>query len=275
MAERIPGYKGAMMNLEDMTRLEDWVGNYINEFASDDQAVRENIDLKRDHTYRVRDAILDIGESLDLSVDELRTAEACALLHDIGRFEQYRKYRTFSDIRSENHAELGAKIIREKNVLDGLEPDTADIIVNTVGCHNLAAVPASEKDSRRIFFLKLMRDADKIDIWKVVTDWYLNPNKYNSNSIGLDLPDNNTVSDSVYNALKNGKLASMKDLRSLNDFKLLQIGWIYDLNFPRSFGIVKETDYLGKIYRAFSVYSDRINEIYRIASRYINDKIPD
>ena len=84
-----------------------WFDEYRHRFDSDDSTLQENIDLKAEHTRRVCEAIRDIGRSLCLSEEDLCLAEACGLLHDIGRFEQYRQYRTFADYKSQNHATLG------------------------------------------------------------------------------------------------------------------------------------------------------------------------
>ena len=66
-----------------------------------------------------------------------------------------------------------------------------------------------------------------------------------------------------------GKLVQMTDLRTLNDFKLLQLGWVYDLNFPRTFQIVKERRYLEKIRQALPQSSSRVEEIYARARAYL------
>jgi len=195
-------------------------------------------------------------------------AEASGLLHDIGRFEQYRRYKTFFDFRSEDHAALGVKVIQTNRVLNGLEPATADMIVRLVGYHNRAALPVGE-EKRCLFFLKLLRDADKIDIWRVVTEYYQNAENNRNHSIELDLPDIDQVSDPVYETLMNGKLVQMADLKTLNDFKLLQIGWIYDVNFPRTFQIVRENEYLETIRDALPQGSVRVAEIYERAHGYL------
>ena len=57
-------------------------------------------------------------------------AEIMALFHDIGRFEQYKQYRTFSDYRSEDHAALGVKVIKANRILNGFEPAEAEISVS-------------------------------------------------------------------------------------------------------------------------------------------------
>jgi len=241
---------------------------YVRQFSSDDPVVQQNIDLKAEHTRKVCDAVKDIGASLDLSKDDLCLAEASGLLHDIGRFEQYRRYRTFADDRSENHALLGVKVLKADRLLEGLHPAAAHIVLRVVATHNRAALPAREEE-RCLFFLKLLRDADKVDIWRVVTQYYQNAGKCRNRSIELDLPDIDRISPEVYKRLMKGRPVQMADLRTLNDFKLLQIGWIYDVNFPRTFRIVQEKKYLEIIRDAFSGQSSSIVEIYGRALAFL------
>jgi len=248
--------------------LKAWFKDYTRRFSSDDPVVQESMDLKTDHTSRVCEAIVNIGESLDLSHEDLCLAEAGALLHDIGRFEQYSRYRTFSDYRSEDHAALGVKVIKANRILHDLEPAMAEIIVRVVGYHNRASLPDREGE-RCLFFLKLLRDADKMDIWHVVTDYYQNAGHKRNHTLELDLPDGPRISDSVYKALMNGKLVQMADVKTLNDFKLLQIGWIYDINFPRAFQIVRENGYLEMIRDALPKTSVRVAEIYERARAHL------
>ncbi|MBN2438116.1 MAG: HD domain-containing protein [Deltaproteobacteria bacterium] len=251
-----------------------WFEDYIRRFSSDESLVQRNMDLKAEHTRKVCEAILDIGGSLGLSGEDLGLAEASALLHDIGRFEQFRQYRTFMDARSEDHAAIGVKVIQGSGVLDGVEPAAAEILVRVVAYHNRAALPSGENE-RCLFFLKLLRDADKVDIWRVVTEYYSNGGDGKRNqSIELNLPDTDRISDSVYEALMNGKLVQMADLRTLQDFKLLQIGWIYDVNFPRTFQIVREMKYLEKIRGALPQGSVRIAEIYGRARGFLELNAP-
>ena len=248
--------------------LKKWFNDYVGIFSSDDPVIQQNMDLKAGHTSRVCEAILDIGNTLDLSEEDLSIAEISALLHDIGRFEQYFKYRTFSDHRSEDHAELGVKVLMENHVLYDLHPDTADIIIKSIRFHNRASLPEGEGE-RCLFFLKLLRDADKLDIWHVVTDYYKNNGNKRNRTIELDLPDTEEISEPVHSALMHGRIAKMSDLRTLNDFKLLQIGWVYDLNFSRTFQIVRENGYLERIRDALPAGSSRVTEAYERARAHL------
>jgi hypothetical protein len=257
-----------MNTQEILPGLKTWFKDYTRKFSSDDPVVQESMDLKTDHTTRVCEAIVNIGESIDLSREDLCLAEAAALLHDIGRFEQYSRYRTFSDYRSEDHAALGVRVIKANRVLHDLEPAMAEIIVRVVGYHNRAALPVGEEE-RCLFFLKLLRDADKVDIWRVITDYYQNTGHNRNHILELDLPDSPRISDSVYRALMNGKIVQMTDVKTLNDFKLLQIGWIYDINFPRAFQIVRENGYLELIRDALPETSVRVAKSYAGARAHL------
>jgi len=104
----------------------------------------------------------------------------------------------------------------------------------------------------------------------VVTDYYRNAAHNRNHTLELDLPDGPRISDPVYKALINGKLVQMADVKTLNDFKLLQIGWIYDINFPRTFQIVRENGYLEMIRDALPETSMRVGEIYERARAHLD-----
>jgi hypothetical protein len=260
------------MDLENfLPDLKLWLKNYIKGFASRDPNIQGALDLKQAHTRRVCKAILDIGRHEGLSDDDLYVAEITALLHDIGRFEQYRKYRTFSDARSENHALLGVKAIEDNGLLESLDPENARVVIRAVKCHNRAALPTHE-NGRGLFFMKLLRDADKVDIWQVVTGYYQNAHRERNQTIELNLPDGPEISDAVCRSLMKGHIAKMADLKTLNDFKLLQIGWIYDVNFHRTFQMVQEKKYLERILEALPENSIPIKEVYERAMAFLNLK---
>ena len=103
----------------------------------------------------------------------------------------------------------------------------------------------------------------------MVTDYYQNAGHDQNQSIELDLPDEPNISDQVYESLMNGKIVRMTDLNTLSDFKLLQIGWIYDVNFPKTFQIIREKRYLEKIREALPRSSARVQEIYNRAYAHL------
>ncbi len=202
--------------------------------------------LKKEHTLRVCKEILLLGKELLLPEEDLVLAEAIALLHDIGRFVQLEKYGTFLDQISENHAKLGLTVIKEHGFLDCCEENEAYIIKEAVEFHNAAYLPSDRAD-RTLFFIRLIRDADKLDIWKVVTDHYAKPDSDSERIINLGLEDNGKVSDEAVEAVCQETFVKTFMIKNLNDLKLLQISWVFDLNFSQSVSRLKQKGYIDKI----------------------------
>jgi HD superfamily phosphohydrolase YqeK len=252
-----------MVSQESISELKSWFAAYVKTFRSDDPDYQRNIDLKEEHTRRVCNEILDVGKSLGLDNEDLHLAEVIGLFHDVGRFEQYDLYGTFSDPESEDHALLGVRVLRKNGVLKTLDQKTRDLILRAVSYHNRATLP-TEETKRCLFFTKLLRDADKLDIWRVVTDYYREMNSVRNGVIELGLPDTPEISQDVYTDMMAGRIVRTTCLKTLNDFKVLQMGWIYDVNFPRTFQLVRERGYLEKILDVLP-RTREVSEIYSVA----------
>ena len=143
-------------------------------YVADYDASNPRIALKVDHTYRVAELCARIARSIGLSPDDVDLAWLCGLLHDIGRFEQVRRYDTFNDAKSTSHAALGVEILfGEGRIRDYLPQDeygdAYDELVRTVvGTHSDFRLP-EDLDERTQTFCDILRDADKIDILKATT----------------------------------------------------------------------------------------------------------
>lgn len=222
-----------MIRFEQLKNLTDWFSDYVRTFLRDDPLYDRNIILKEEHTYRVCREIRALGESIGLQENLLLLAEITALLHDIGRFEQYARYKTFVDKHSENHASLGLKVIDRLDLLNGFEQKSGSLVKTAIANHNLAAI-SPEVHDEALLLAKLIRDADKLDIWKVVTDYYRQGPENRNKAIELDLPDSPDISAKVFADLQAGNIINSSDLKCLNDFKILQLAWVYDLNFAHS-----------------------------------------
>ncbi|EKD82732.1 MAG: metal-dependent phosphohydrolase, partial [uncultured bacterium] len=229
---------------EDLKHFKNWFDAYVENFVSDDPEVKMNIDLKYQHTLRVCNAAVEIATDLGLAGPDLCLAETAALFHDVGRFEQFWRYRTFSDKRSVNHASFGVGILRGNDVLLRLSESERILILKSIAFHN-QAVLSEGLDDRCLLHARLLRDADKLDIWRVATDYYRQRASGTINAgLELNLPDTPGISPEVHKSLINGQTVLFENLRNLNDFKLLQVGWAYDINFVPTLQRLKDRGYL-------------------------------
>jgi hypothetical protein len=245
------------VNLEDVKK---WFTNYVHTFKMVDQNIQQNIDLKKDHTVRVCKEILQIGAQIGLDEDELRLAEIIALLHDTGRFEQISRYQTFMDSKSVDHAELGIKVLKHFEVLKPFDDSIKELVYCAVKYHSKPSLPVVENENC-LFFSRLIRDADKLDILNVVTEYYHKNGGGKNGAIVLDLPDTPGISDEVYRNLINRSIVNIEHVTNLNDFKLLQAGWIFDINFQPTLDCIKHRRYL-ELIREVLPQSKEIDEIY-------------
>lgn len=268
----LPGSLKPAISPEDLAFFRNWFSSYVASFATDDPDVMKNIDLKYDHTLRVADEALGIGKALGLDDFSLAVAEITALFHDVGRFEQYRRFRTFSDKKSLNHALFGVEILREHKVLDRLEPSLRQLILDVVACHNRATL-SEDMEPRTLFFSRLLRDADKLDIWWVLTEYYRMKAAGETNeTIELDLPDTPGTSESIRESLVKNQVILFDSMKNLNDFKLFQAGWVYDLYFTPALERMREKNYLEKIQNALPDTED-IREVFSVVRAWVDRRL--
>lgn len=226
--------------------------------------------LKQKHTAGVCTNMDILTESIGLPLPEKTIARATALLHDIGRFSQFKIFGTFSDPVSRNHAALGTGVIIRNKFLPPLPKKERRLILRAIALHNRADIP--EKLPHDLLRLtRLLRDADKLDIFRVMTALYLSKDKKKSGYITHNLPDNGKIPDELIDMLISGKRPDYSLVKSLNDMKLFQLSMIYDLNFPVSFDIIKEKEVVG-IYAGSMPGSPKMDLLKEVMNNYIEKK---
>lgn len=230
--------------------------NYTNNYLE----YGEMITLKINHTLRVVELCEKIAKSINLNEEETHIAKIIGLLHDIGRFEQWMKYHTFSDSKSIDHALLGVEILKKDNYLRKYIKDDKydDIILKSIEYHNKFIVPnnLSEQENK---FVKLIRDADKIDILYLYVD----------KEVNLELDEEFT--DSTYKLLLDGKSVSRPDIKTKTDRLSISLGFIFDINYKYSFEYLKNVNYYNEI---IDYYKSKLNnEVFKKQLEEIRNKI--
>jgi putative nucleotidyltransferase with HDIG domain len=229
------------MDQENVDVVKSWFSGYCRSFYSPDEEFQRNITLKEEHTFHVCANTERICREESLDDEGMLLAEIIALLHDVGRFEQYRQFKTFRDGISVNHAELGARILEDYEVLAPFYPHERSLIAHAVELHNVYAIPVKIPEETQ-FFLKIVRDADKLDIWRVFLEYFGQPENERASAAGLGLPDRPACSPEVLDRIMLKKMVRLSSVKTLNDFKLMQLSWVYDLNFNASFKLLTERD---------------------------------
>lgn len=235
--------KIAKLHLQELNT---WFSEYVSGFKVEDPHIQKNIEIKEAHSLRVRDEILYLASGLGLNEDQKRLAAIIGLYHDIGRFEQFTVYKTFNDRESANHADLGLKVIEENNVLDKLGSLEKEIIVRAIAYHNRPIIPEGETGPY-LFFEKLIRDADKLDIYHLVTSFYHGIDTKRNGALELGVEDTPGFTPSIVDDLMHCRFVKRSEIQNLNDFKLFQIGWIFDVNFPPALKRIHQKGYLNRI----------------------------
>ncbi len=222
-----------------LEELKAWFASYLERFATDDPDEERHYLLKRYHTERVGADIAAIAAGEGAAPGDIVLAETIALFHDLGRFPQYRRYRTFRDSDSINHAGLALRVLAEEGVLGHLDRGEQRLIQQAVALHNAFAVPPSLPPERR-FFVSLIRDADKLDIMRVFVEHFRGPAGERASGATLGLPDEPACSPRVLAAVERGEMARLATLATQNDFKLMLFSWVFDLNCVTTFRLLRE-----------------------------------
>lgn len=224
----------------DIQTYQQWFDHYTDQFLYHDKEKDYPFVLKKNHTYGVCETSRAICDDIGASQEMHDIAQLIALFHDLGRFEQYARYGTFRDSESVNHAVQSIRDLARHRVLRDLSLKYRRFICNAIRYHNVAYIPSDQKDDDTLFYMRLIRDADKLDIWHVFINYFTNRHSYQSDIIELNLPDRPEVSEAIVQALLNEKIAFISDMKTLNDLRLIQLGWIFDLNFRFSIEYAKK-----------------------------------
>ena len=216
--------------------------NYVE--AYDDS--QDKIRLKIGHTYKVADNSDRICESLNMSEEEKDIAWLIAMLHDIGRFEQLRRFNTFVDSESIDHARFGADLLfREENPLirGFITDETEDSVIETaVRWHSAFAIP-EDLDERTARFCNIIRDADKIDIYRVNIQYPME-SIYNTDTETLH---KSQINEEAFQASLEHNTILRELRRQPIDHVVGHISLIYGMVYPESLRLVEEQGYMAQL----------------------------
>ena len=203
---------------------------------------------KVEHTRRVAENCEQIAASLGMDAETVDFAWFLGLLHDIGRFEQVRRYGTFIDSVSVDHAEFGADLLFREGLIDrfpveGLPGEWLRLLETAIRLHNKLNLPG-DLDERTRRFCEIIRDADKVDIFRVVAE--LPFEQRIGTSKGL-IVEGDEASEAVMECVLQHRCVPRAIRRTRFEGHVSHCCMAFELAFPRSRRIVREQGFLDRL----------------------------
>lgn len=256
---------------ENISAAQGFFENYTAKFLEhSDQSVVESLTLMKKHSLRVADLSVLIARSLQLEENDVLFSGLIGLLHDIGRFEQYVNSESFDDQKLKDHGETGVALLNELEFFIALPEHQQKIITATILNHTKETI--SLKDDQQIIqFSQILRDADKLDIWETCVSNLQRNGTFRIDSISWNLPNVSTVNEMILKNIRHTKPVRKKDVQSVNDFKLMVMSMVFDLNFRYSFQLLSEKQLIKKLYDSMPK-KDVVIDAYRELRLFIENK---
>ena len=202
--------------------------------------------LKIEHSFKVCEIAEQIAKSLNLPAEDVELAWFMGLLHDIGRFEQLRRFGTFFDAKSIDHAELSADILFVDRYIEnfdvtGLPEDWAALTELAIRAHNKLNIPENLTE-REALFSNLLRDADKVDIFRVIAEI-----PYKDRANFKNVPTRDKAREEIMQCVKEHRCVPRTFERTRFETSLSHGCMAFELVYPKSKELTKQQGYLAKI----------------------------
>ena len=268
------------------------------EYTDRYDSANPKIKFKIDHTYRVADLCEQIAQSLELSAAEVDLAWLSGMLHDVGRFEQLRRYNTFSDAQSIDHARFAVELLYDEGLIADYVPEisTTELVAGartwrSMGGANESPTAQSEDmplsdilqtlriaigehsayriqkglDERTRMFCQILRDADKVDIFRVICDTPM------EEVYGFQTKDilRSAITPEVMQAFYEHHAVLRKLKKCPADYIVAHGSLTFELVYPESLRIAKEQGYLKQM-MSFQSENPDTEEIFEDLRKDLN-----
>ena len=247
-------------------------------YTEENKIDNERVQTKVSHTFRVASNCKAIAKNLKLTKEQIELAELIGILHDIGRFEQYKIYDKNTDsiealkkTKKFDHGKAGVEVLKNnqyiRKYIENNEYD--NIIYTAVYEHNKYELSKNLTQEEELFS-KIIKDADKLDIiYETIYIYWQEPYRIKELEEG-------ELSPKMLEDFYNGQLANNENRISEADQILRFCSFIYDINFKYSFEMLKESGNINKMVDRFNYKVEKTKEelqkVKEIANKYIIEK---
>lgn len=220
-----------------------WLFSYAAGFISSKESARKIFEIKREHCLHVAENCRDIAGDLGWGKHETAIAEILGLLHDTGRFSQFVEYGTFMDTISIDHGARGVEVVKRAGIIDSLEMRDRARIIDGIFLHNRRTIPPeSAPDS--LPFVKLVRDADKLDILRIGVERMDSGVFFEHLRTAVGITKKGPATPAAVEDVLARRLVSLEHLHTVEDCILMQISWVSDISYSSTLRRVMDHGYL-------------------------------
>lgn len=213
---------------------------YLDEYDRTD----DKIHLKIVHTYCVVECAEEIATRMHLEQEDIQLAKIIGLLHDIGRFEQIRRFHSFEP-GTMDHAVYGAELLfgKEQMIRRFVKEDSFDRLIETAIAKHSDFRLEGITDERTLLHARLIRDADKLDNCRVKLE--------ESMETLLDMDEETVgaseISPNVWASCLTEESVLSADRVTGMDYWMSYLALYFDINFPETYQIIRENNYIDRI----------------------------
>ena len=252
----------------DLQRVKNSFKEFIDNYNNQDDP---GFNLKVVHTMHVVENAKSIAEHMQLLDEDIALAQLIAYLHDIGRFEELKTLKGFESVKND-HALYASKILFDNNLIRKFILDDLydNIIKKAIENHNKLNIE-SGLNERELLHAKIIRDADKLDNFRVKRDESI-LGKFSK----IEEFNDSLISDNVYNSVLKRECVDIHDRVYPLDYWICILAFVFDLNFKETFDVIKDNNYVDILIDKFKytnkVTSERMEKIRIIINEYLREK---
>ena len=212
---------------------------YLDDYDREDDKIK----LKIVHTYGVTECSRRIAQGLKLSEEDCKLAELIGLLHDIGRFEQLKRYDSFEP-DTMDHASFGVQILFEEGMIRRfVEDDQWDSIIRVAIAKHSDFKIEGVTDERELLHARIIRDADKLDNCRVKLEDAI------ETMLGVSETEvgKTPISPEVMKQFEQKQSILSQTRQTKMDYWMSYLAYFFDINFRVSFKIIREHQYVDRL----------------------------
>ena len=235
---------------------------YLNGYDRENDKVK----LKIVHTYGVIRCSEEIGRRMGLQAEDMELAKLIALLHDIGRFEQLKRFNSF-EADTMDHATYGVKVLFEEGMIrQFIEEDTWDDVIRTAIAKHSDYELTGITDERTLLHARLIRDADKLDNCRVKLVASIEAML----GVSEETAGEGLISPAVWESCLRRESVLSADRQVPVDYWVSYLAQYYDINFPETCEIIEEEDYITRIASRLTYKEQDTRDKIRILTEDLN-----